>query len=620
MMRFFKKIHKMVKAYQLGIFKIAKKISNEKNIGVKDALSQISLAKQYNCSCKDYYNKGIYKLRHKYKIKKLEEIDRKSIIEIIKKETKKNENDINSLMSYVEKNYFLNYKQFYQKKFYLYSKETCIKKIKRDQKIVAVDIAEKMNISIDSSLDRMLKICKELKLSYITYYKKNYYKMHEMDILTALPWQREYIYELGNIVVEETGEEYKDVIKRMDFFKGRYGILYSTYVMKMYYRLTEREIINDINDYVQLVSNETGWTYNEAVNKMNKLKKKYGISHSRYCYGRYFSINEKEAYELEKEYKDDRYNMILEKAKEYKISVRKLYEAMRLHCIKYGDPEDYYFAKNFYYMEESEKKEYFHGRDGDYILPRKYNTEEGYDMLFSKYDFNNLFSKQLGRKWWANIRDNSFESFIEFTEGLDEIFVKPVESSRGRGCRKIILDGANKRNLYEEFISSNEKLLIEECIKPHKIIKQLGGGSVSSIRIIALRDKNNINIITAYLRVGSGEITDNISVDGVAIEIDINSGITVSDGVNKNGDKFENDLFSGVKLKGIKIPYWKEALELINETMKILNGKVGYAGLDVAITDKGPVLIEANSHAHLHRIEFFEKEKQGNRYLINQFL
>ena len=54
--------------------------------------------------------------------------------------------------------------------------------------------------------------------------------------------------------------------------------------------------------------------------------------------------------------------------------------------------------------------------------------------------------------------------------------------------------------------------------------------------------------------------------------------------------------------------------------MDVLEDKIGYAGLDIAISEKGPVLIEANSHAHLHRIEFFENKKHGNRYLIERFL
>ena len=53
-------------------------------------------------------------------MKRLKEIDKQHIIDLIKSETKKNENEINLLINYVEKNFFIDYKQFYQKKFYLY--------------------------------------------------------------------------------------------------------------------------------------------------------------------------------------------------------------------------------------------------------------------------------------------------------------------------------------------------------------------------------------------------------------------------------------------------------------------------------------------------------------------
>lgn len=621
MKRYVKKILKLIRNYGFIDLKIAYKISAEKRISFKDALKELDTAKRYSVEGKKYYELGIYKLSQKYKVKRLKEIEMNLIVNKIFEETKKPPTEIKNLIKLVEKRYHIDYKEFYKKKYYKLTRDKCLKRIVRDRKIIAVDIANIMGTSIDEAYERLTKVCEELEISHNVYYEKKYYKMHEMDILVNLPWKKEYFYELATIAAQESGVDYTTAAKRMVYMKDRYGIMYSTYLLRMYYLCTEEEIVRDIDDYVQLVADETGWTYNQALTNMNRLKTKYGISHARYFYCRYFSVDDKEANLAEVEYKTDRYKMIVENAIKMETSVRTLYEDMRLHCLRYGDPEDYYFAKCFFKIKNrSLRDKYLHGRDGDHILPRKYNTKEGFDILFNKVEFNKLFDKQLGRKWWINSKENTYESFLKFIDGLDKIFVKPMESSRGRGCRKLDIIPGKEEEIYQELISVNETLLVEECIIPHNIIAGFGGGSVSSIRAIVLNDNDECNIISAYLRVGSGEVTDNISVDGVAIEIDQETGMTISNGVDKDGHYLANDKFSGNAYKGVEIPYWAEAKKLINETMGILSGKVGYAGLDIAITPKGPVLIEANSHAHLHRIEFFYPKNKGNRRVINEYV
>ena len=56
---------------------------------------------------------------------------------------------------------------------------------------------------------------------------------------------------------------------------------------------------------------------------------------------------------------------------------------------------------------------------------------------------------------------------------------------------------------------------------------------------------------------------------------------------------FEYHPYTKVKIKGFKVPYFKEAIDLVIEASKKIP-QIKYVGFDIAISDKGPVIIEGN--------------------------
>ena len=126
----------------------------------------------------------------------------------------------------------------------------------------------------------------------------------------------------------------------------------------------------------------------------------------------------------------------------------------------------------------------------------------------------------------------------------------------------------------------------------------LNAESVNTIRIVTIRENNEIKILSSVLRVGTSKSknVDNWAAGGLCIEIDKNGVLTQYGYAKpKYGDKFEVHPDSKVKFKGFTIPYYDEVVNLVKKAHEKLYG-IESIGWDVAVTQDGPVLIEGNDN------------------------
>jgi hypothetical protein len=196
---------------------------------------------------------------------------------------------------------------------------------------------------------------------------------------------------------------------------------------------------------------------------------------------------------------------------------------------------------------------------------------------------------------------NFFETVFTTTNS-DALFLRPPANQGGRGCFKL-----TKSQLYEKVEERFETLMKDsyvhtEVVEQHEAISKIHGSSINTLRIISLitADKTT-EIIVALLRFGVGtSVVDNASSGGFFV------GVNMEDGTLKaSGDYFQEhggkEVFehpdSGVKFKDFKVPFFKEACELVKEGVKVIPDR--FIGWDVAITPTGPTIIEANSIVHI---------------------
>ena len=117
--------------------------------------------------------------------------------------------------------------------------------------------------------------------------------------------------------------------------------------------------------------------------------------------------------------------------------------------------------------------------------------------------------------------------------------------------------------------------------------------SVNTVRIPTINYGDRIEIFHPFLRIGRGNaFVDNAGSGGIGCCIDVATGV-----VQCAGDELGNDYSvhpdSGLELIGFEIPRWDEAVEMAKELASLVP-EVHYVGWDLALTDKGWVMIEGN--------------------------
>jgi len=194
-----------------------------------------------------------------------------------------------------------------------------------------------------------------------------------------------------------------------------------------------------------------------------------------------------------------------------------------------------------------------------------------------------VFGKKKQKK--NNSRQNGREkTWVQANKKI--ITVKDLESHILK-----ILDGA-----YSYRIITSDIAFFEERLKIHPALKPFCKRGIPDVRIIIYKKIP----IMAELRLPTLESQGraNLHQGGIGIGIDMNTGVTIARGVwhKKLIDHLPEK--RRLPLSGIKIPFWKEILELAIKTQLVIN--IDYLGIDIAIDrERGLVVMEINSRPGL---------------------
>ena len=196
----------------------------------------------------------------------------------------------------------------------------------------------------------------------------------------------------------------------------------------------------------------------------------------------------------------------------------------------------------------------------------------------------------------ADFKDFTKIDFIVPKEFLDkhEVFMsKPYDGLGGADVKKeYSKDIENKEEYFNNAIKN--RIFLEELVKQHPDMNKLCEKSVNTMRIMTFNDHGKSRIIWMGLRVGNGiNSIDNFHAKGMAVNIDINTGKLVGNAIDKDLNEYEEHPFTHVKFDGFQIPCFEEAKKMVLEA-SLRSDKILVVGWDVAISDKGPVIIEGN--------------------------
>lgn len=242
-------------------------------------------------------------------------------------------------------------------------------------------------------------------------------------------------------------------------------------------------------------------------------------------------------------------------------------------------------------------------------------------------DFKNKYSvykalKKYYRREVINITgEGDYDKFLDFVKEHPVFVVKPARLSRGHGIRKDSVENYHSpRELFDKILAERKFLkndtsrdshlymdddvdvMLEELIEVVPEMKRLNPSSVNSLRMTTIRVDGDIHIFYPWVKAGvNGRFVDNAHSGGVFAGINPRTGIVETDFYDEiaHYDKpFEYHPDTNIKIRGFEIPRWNEAIALAKE----LTGQfenLNYMGWDIALTENGWVVIEANEFGDL---------------------
>jgi hypothetical protein len=255
-----------------------------------------------------------------------------------------------------------------------------------------------------------------------------------------------------------------------------------------------------------------------------------------------------------------------------------------------------YFQYQFYKRRHLDRKDFIVHRKRMWLV-KTFNDKTDRLIFDNKDRFNSVFNNYLHRRW-LNPNECSFEEFKKFAEVVGKMMVKPIQGSHGIGIR--IEDPESCNDLRALFSALKaEKCIIEELIDQHEELAEFNPGSVNTLRVVSILGADGkARLMTANLRVGHGDkYADNFHHEGIAALIDLDSGVVVTTGIDKNFRRYIIHPLTGKQIIGFKVPYWDRVKDIVGQAACVIP-TVRYVGWDIAIGKKGEVLlVEGNAAA-----------------------
>lgn len=423
-------------------------------------------------------------------------------------------------------------------------------------------------------------------------------------------------------VMEQTGWTHDEAKEKMLAAKKLTGCKFSEYKKFKLYEHPVKELAfqyrvaldhlqahkQRLENRVIVVMDQTGWTREAAMKDIKRVKDTYGINSEDYVKYELYNApkDDFEGYlQAKKDQEKERYRALKEEAVqkvmkktgwEHDYALTTMNAAIkRTHCT----PKEF-FIYHFYELTEEEQDKVFLAYHSKQIMA-KYDVSKNFiTILRNKELTNEMFSACIKRAWCVNTKV-SLNEFKETFKNSTKIIYKPVGGHRGFGVETFSLSPETIDDVYAK-LKDYPTGVVEEFVKQHADINEICATSVNTIRIVTISsvhapvtpDGKMLDVAYVAFRIGGGNsIVDNFHSGGMVAVVDKNTGEIITNAVDGEGNVFVQHPMTGTVIKGRKIPYFAEAIQMVTEECK--KHKIeNYIGWDVAISENGPELIEVN--------------------------
>lgn len=264
--------------------------------------------------------------------------------------------------------------------------------------------------------------------------------------------------------------------------------------------------------------------------------------------------------------------------------------------IRYGAGYYDYNIFAFYDMNHKQRKTYITRLKNKKLI--MYCNDQNYSHIFNnKNEFNKIYKKYLNREY-LDLENVTFEQFQKFMENKEIIFAKPNVGESGKGIEKLSKKDFKDLKEMFDYITNKDKNfgIIEELIVQHEALNKLYPLAINSLRIVTIVVDGKPHVVYVVSKSGNkGKFVDNMENDGLCCPVDTEKGEICNVAHTSKLITYDTHPYTKVKLIGYKIPYIKEAMELVKKAALEVP-QVKYVGWDVFIGPDGPGIIEGNDY------------------------
>jgi hypothetical protein len=204
------------------------------------------------------------------------------------------------------------------------------------------------------------------------------------------------------------------------------------------------------------------------------------------------------------------------------------------------------------------------------------------------------------------------------------LFGKPAESVQSLGALALsgcdpkteeVIDLSGRSQSVELVLDDIEKhyragYVFQELLQSHRDLLSVIGPRLATVRVITLRTEDGAKVFRCGWKIpANGNIADNFWRSGNLLAgIDVETGrvrrVTSGTGFELRNITLHPD--TAANLIGVAIPEWDRMKEIAIEGAKLLH-HVGMVGWDMAATDQGPIIVEANSGSDFMLVQLAER-------------
>lgn len=228
------------------------------------------------------------------------------------------------------------------------------------------------------------------------------------------------------------------------------------------------------------------------------------------------------------------------------------------------------------------------------VVGRKCHDEE----INDKFNFYKLTEPYFKRKVVKVGSSSDWSSFKEMALSVGKLIIKPNDAALGSGIFLADINSEEEaKELFGRILNSNIRggyCIVEQRVIQSDSMAVWNPTSVNTVRLSTFLTKKGFFVLSAMMRNGrAGQVVDNAGHGGVAASMDTETGIIITDGIDKMLNHYTEHPNSKVKYKGFQIPRWEELLKTAEDAHRMIPQHI-YIGWDFALTDDGWVVIEGN--------------------------